>query len=371
MEKQKKIEFGKDLDIIIASALSEGVFPGAAVGVSIIEKSNATIRKYGFYGKTDLAEKANNVKGNTFFDLASLTKPFVTVLSLLTLIDKKVIRLDDTLDDLLEGYVVPQDKIGIRLSQLMSHCSGLPAHEPYYTRLLQLDRQSRRDSIISMILKEPLEGKGEKYTYSDLGYILLGRIIEIQSGLDLQDYFRTTVLDPLHLDSLFLFPAKENGTGNTYAATEICPWTNRLLCGEVHDDNCRTMGGVAGHAGLFGTVEGVLKLAEYLCSLYKGTADYSIVSKNLIREAVRRRKGTNWSCGFDTPSKLYSSSGKYFGEKSIGHLGFTGTSFWCDLEQGVTIVLLTNRVCPTRKNERIKRYRPKIHDAIMKKILVQ
>ncbi|WP_163335932.1 serine hydrolase [Desulfopila sp. IMCC35008] len=370
MEKQKKRDIEKDLDIIFASALKEGVFPGAAVGFSIIDKYNVTSENYRFYGKTSTAEDATEVNRLTFFDLASLTKPLVTVLSLLTLIEKEVIRLGDNLGNLLDGYVVPKDKKGILLHQLMSHCSGLPAHETYYTKLLQLDPESRKESLIGMILEEPLQGKGVDYIYSDLGFILLGRIIEIHTGSELHDYFRNTVLTPLQLNDHFVFPAKEDGTGNTYAATEICPWTNRLLCGEVHDDNCRTMGGVAGHAGLFGTVVGTLKLSEYFCSLYRGTADYSLVSQKTIREVTRRRKGTNWSCGFDTPSKLYSSSGKYFGGRSIGHLGFTGTSFWCDLERGISIVLLTNRVCPTRKDERIKRYRPKIHDAIMKKILI-
>jgi serine-type D-Ala-D-Ala carboxypeptidase len=369
MEKQKKIEAQRELDIIFAKALNEKVFPGAAVGYSYPGKSNIIVENYMYYGKTDIVTDASLVTRETFFDLASLTKPFVTVLSLLRLIEEKTLRFEANLDEMLSGYPVPEDKKDIKLYQLMSHSSGLPAHRPYYTSLLQIHPEDRKDALVSMILEENLEGKGSIFRYSDLGFILLGVIIEMKTGMELHDYFRRSFLKPLALEDYFLYPAREDGTGKEYAATETCPWTDTLLYGTVHDDNCRAMGGVAGHAGLFGTAEGALKLSAYICSLYQGTALQPVISKELMREAACRKKGTNWSCGFDTPSTLSSSSGTFFGEKSIGHLGFTGTSFWCDPEQGISIVLLTNRVCPTRKDERIKRYRPKIYNAIMEKIL--
>lgn len=125
-----------------------------------------------------------------------------------------------------------------------------------------------------------------------------------------------------------------------------------MLCGEVHDENCRSMGGVAGHAGLFGTVEGVLSICSHLLRQWRGDEEHPNYSSNLLRDIFAYRSDSAWRYGFDTPSKINSSSGQLFSSLSVGHLGFTGTSFWIDLERGVAVVLLTNRVHPSRANEK-------------------
>lgn len=365
MEKQKKMHIESALDTIFASGLEEKVFPGAGVGFTCRNRVGISSHFYKVYGYTETGCEKEQVQPDTFFDLASLTKPLVTVLSLLTLIENGRLSLDASLDSLLPDYAVPKDKKKIRLDQLMSHCAGFPAHRPYYLRLLQIAPDRRKQAVLESIMNEELQGTGEVYVYSDLGYMLLGMIVESQSGMQLHEFFRKYILSPLGLSSCFVFPAKEPHDTLNFCATEVCPWTNRLLSGSVHDDNCRVLGGVMGHAGMFGTIEGVLTLATYLNGLYRAEVSRKIVSPELFQKAATRRKGTTWSCGFDMPSKLYSSSGRYFSERSIGHLGFTGTSFWCDPVKGITIVLLTNRVCPTRKNEKIKRFRPKLHNLLM------
>lgn len=174
---------------------------------------------------------------------------------------------------------------------------------------------------------------------------------------------------PLELNEHLFFPKEGQLDIAECAATEACAWTHRRLCGTVHDDNCRLMGGQAGHAGLFGTLEGVLRLCGVLYRCWHGKEEKLPVSADIFQKVTARVGRSTWSCGFDTPTKLYSSSGKYFSKTTIGHLGFTGTSFWMDLERGIWIVLLTNRVCPTRKNEKIKRLRPRLHDLIMEKLV--
>jgi CubicO group peptidase (beta-lactamase class C family) len=150
------------------------------------------------------------------------------------------------------------------------------------------------------------------------------------------------------------------------AATESCRWRGRTLQGEVHDEHGWLMGGVAGHAGLFGTLHGVLALGEWILDLWQGRTEHSTIPVALLRTALERQlaNGT-WCLGFDTPTVGSSSSGRYFSPCSVGHLGFSGTSFWIDPKRDVVVVLLTNRVHPSRENTRIRRFRPFFHDQVM------
>ena len=129
------------------------------------------------------------------------------------------------------------------------------------------------------------------------------------------------------------------------------------------------MGGVAGHAGLFGTVDGVLIFCRHLLRQWRGEEQHPNYSSVLVRRIFADNPGSSWRYGFDTPSKVNSSSGRFFSPRSVGHLGFTGTSFWIDLDRGIAVVLLTNRVHPQRSNEKIKDFRPRIHDALMESLL--
>jgi len=156
------------------------------------------------------------------------------------------------------------------------------------------------------------------------------------------------------------------------AATEDCPWRGKILDGEVHDDNAYAVGGVAGHAGLFGTAQAVYVLLQELFNAYLGKPNAALFHQDAVQTFFQRQSGLGtWALGFDTPTQPDSSSGKYFSDQSIGHLGFTGTSFWVDLLKGVTVILLTNRIHPNRENKRIKAFRPLLHDTVMDSILGQ
>ena len=154
-----------------------------------------------------------------------------------------------------------------------------------------------------------------------------------------------------------------------FAATERCPWRNILLDGVVHDDNAYVVGGIEGHAGLFGTADSVYILLSALLSVFHGRSSTGVFVKELVHTFFERQENSDKTLGFDTPSLVNDSCGRYFSKKSVGHLGFTGTSFWIDLERCVIVILLTNRVHPSRENTKIRTFRPKLHDMIMQEIL--
>jgi CubicO group peptidase (beta-lactamase class C family) len=199
-----------------------------------------------------------------------------------------------------------------------------------------------------------------------LGFILLGCAVERVSGLLLEEYFREAVAQPLGAKALFFNRAAAASSSSeprtTIALTEWDTWRKRWLQGEVHDENAAAMGGVAGHAGLFGTAESVLAVSGAWLAAYHG--DRSLLDPHLVREFTTRSlqpSQSSWALGWDTPTAP-SSSGMHFSPESFGHLGFTGTSLWVDPRRKLEVVLLTNRVHPSRKNESIRVFRPLIHD---------
>ncbi|MDP2105179.1 MAG: serine hydrolase domain-containing protein, partial [Desulfobulbaceae bacterium] len=201
----------------------------------------------------------------------------------------------------------------------------------------------------------------------DLGFMLLGMIVEKKSHISLANYVRKKVFFPLKIDDDLIFNEKiDLSKKRYYAPTEKCSWRGKVLHGEVHDDNAWAMGGAAGHAGLFGTVKGVAKLVGFILDCIQGRAQHPSITNQDLQQAIHKLsdKGT-WGLGFDTRSDQGSSSGHYLSSTSFGHLGYTGTSFWIDPERDMAIILLTNRVYPTRNNQQIKEFRPVFHDRIM------
>lgn len=358
------------IDRFIWSYPYRKVTPGGVIGVSIAGVKKGNYMLYPF-GSIDRDVDGAAVSTETIYDLASLTKPLATVLSLLSLIESRKIRLNSRLDDIFPIDRVPREKRNIKVWELMSHCSRLPAHRNYFIQALSIPLIKRKDFMIDAILSEDLLLPSlTNSMYSDLGYILLGYMVEEVSGTSLDAYFHENIAKPFGVaDKLYFSNVLNVRAKSECAPTEVCPWANIKLRGEVHDDNCRVMGGTAGHAGLFGKAEGVLQLCETLRDIWKGESNTDIISQKLLRRAFTKVKGSTWTLGFDTPTTLYSSSGKYFTKDTIGHLGFTGTSFWIDLRRGIVVTLLTNRVNPSRKNERIKKFRPQLHNAVMEGIL--
>jgi CubicO group peptidase (beta-lactamase class C family) len=228
---------------------------------------------------------------------------------------------------------------------------------------------------MELLAAEPLAyepGKGR--LYSDLDFMVLGNIIErvCQRGLD--RFFSRAVCAPLGINELLFLPLEdENGPGpaakniSDVAATEECPCRGRVLLGEVHDKNAHALLGVSGHSGLFGTARGVFLLVSEFLAAYRGSTKAALFAPETARTfLLRQGPPGSFALGFDTPSRPDSSSGRFFSDNTVGHLGFTGTSFWADLEKDVVVVLLTNRVHPDGANEKIKGFRPVIHDAVMR-----
>ena len=209
---------------------------------------------------------------------------------------------------------------------------------------------------------------GTDTTYSDLGFILLGFLIEDITGKSLDIFWKENIAVPLGLDQELFFPKMNPIDPEVCVATRNCKEGDNLLTGVVHDHNCKAMGGVGGHAGLFGTAPAVLSFCEHIVEQFKGREKDPLYSPFLLIKLLERQVGSDWTFGFDTPAKNNSSSGIYFTKGSRGHLGFTGTSFWIDFDRNIVIVVLTNRVHLSSDLEGIRKFRPLIHDTIMKEL---
>lgn len=357
------------IEKMMSEAICEGVFPGGILLVSTGE----TILFHQEFGVTKI-HSGLPVTKEVVFDLASLTKPLATTLAIMKLIERNRLALPDRLDHVLPDFK-NTDKAGIEIQHLLTHTSGLPAYQPYFEKLTGFPLNERRERLHTFLVNEPLvAAPGSETCYSDIGFMILSWIIENISGRSLNGFVDQEIYAPLGIDHLF-FPGMNSEGGPSeafshviYAATEVCPFRKRLLEGVVHDDNAYALGGVSGHAGLFGTTGSVHSLLTILLSVFKGGSGQGIIDTQLLKLFLAPYERSGRTLGFDRPSKIGSSSGRYFSGNSVGHLGFTGTSFWMDLEEEIIVILLTNRVHPTRKNEKIKIFRPKIHDLVMETI---
>jgi CubicO group peptidase (beta-lactamase class C family) len=362
---------------LFAQALAARAFSAASVLVAAGE----SVIFEACHGTLSFAPDAPPVTTAAWFDLASLTKPLVTAVLTVLAIDRCGLHLDDPLTRFLDNTQLPSDKRPITLRHLLNHCSGLPAYRTYYHDLIARPPEERRLALLSWILSEPLvTAPGSHALYSDVGFMLLGEIVSRVFAMELDRAAAEALFSPLDLVDLG-FHRIEPGTDPTVpprlvngtdlpacASTEMCPWRRRLLAGEVHDENAYALGGVAGHAGLFGSARGIFRLIGFLWGLYKGAGAHADGLTRLLRTFWRRQDlvpGSTWALGFDTPSPTRSSSGDAFAPLSVGHLGFTGTSFWLDLERQLLVVLLTNRVHPNRDNLQIQAFRPLLHNRIV------
>jgi CubicO group peptidase (beta-lactamase class C family) len=252
----------------IAALLDEGVrrnvFPGA---VLLIARGGEVILIRAA-GALSLTSPHASVRENSIFDLASLTKPFATTLAVMKLVDKGVLSLDQPIAEILP-CPLNDEKKGITIRLLLCHSSGLPDWRPYYIDLMKYEPEKRKGVLRERILMEPLEypsGRGTKY--SDLGFMLLEWIIELASGMRMDEYLNEAIYHPLRLDRTFLVNKKVPFSPDEVAATEDCPWRKRIIHGEVHDENAYATGGYSGHAGLFGCAEELFILLSVLRGHY-------------------------------------------------------------------------------------------------------
>ncbi len=358
----------KQADKLMKQAVKEGIFPG---GILLVSRDGSPLF-FEAYGLANIFT-GQPVRVNTFFDLASLTKPLATTLAVMKLVEMHKLDLSQSVGSVLAGFK-GTEKEGMTVTQLLDHTSGLPDYQPYYLTLKELPVPERKTALRHLLLAEPLMNPiGREVVYSDLGFMILAWIIEQISGIQLDQYVLNEIYYPSGLTEL-IFPGFEVSGADIkaseieFAATELCPWRDVLLSGVVHDDNAFAVGGVDGHAGLFGTAGDVNLLLSKLLLAYHGALPDYMIHQKTLRTFFVPRGDTGRALGFDMPSPVDSSSGKYFSKESVGHLGFTGTSFWMDLQRRIIVVLLTNRVHPSRDNERIRAFRPALHDAVMKNI---
>lgn len=340
----------------------QGVFSGAVLLIAWQQKI-LLLEGYGWANRYTRTP----VHTETVFDLASLTKPLATALVVMHCVSEKRLTLDTCLTDAWPGDV-PSDKAAISIAQLLEHTAGLPDYRPYYQVLAGHPLDQRRQLLHNLLVQEPLLAEpGKQVCYSDLGFMMLQSMVETCWGQPLNDLaeklYRHLGISGLAFKASQIDPALED-----IAATEYCFWRDRLLWGEVHDENAWILNGVAGHAGLFGTARAVYRLLELLlhrCQHHHSRNDG--LDSDVVRTFFSRR-ASGRALGFDCPSRHHSSTGQYFSPLSIGHLGFTGTSFWVDPLRQLVVILLSNRVHPTRHNTAIRMFRPQLHDQIIKSL---
>ncbi|OFW18673.1 MAG: hypothetical protein A3G21_25715 [Acidobacteria bacterium RIFCSPLOWO2_12_FULL_66_21] len=349
---------------ILSSGATARAFAAAAVEVG---RADGPIWQQAFGTLTYEPDSPAATTG-TIFDLASLTKVIATTTLAMRLMDDEALALEERVAEWLPEWR-GADREAATVRDLLEHASGLPAYLPFFR-----DHTGRAE-FEPAICHVALEcAPRERAIYSDLGFMLLGFIIEdARSGRPPRP---AGVLDPstllaaqFHRLASFLTPEPlafkppREWRGRT-APTEIDRWRGRLLAGEVHDENAWALGGAAGHAGLFGTAPAVGAFARAILHTIRG--DAVLAQPSTLREFMRRGTvpGSSRALGWDTMLPT-SSCGTRMSPTAIGHTGFTGTSLWIDGERDLYIVLLTNRVYPTRDNERIRPIRPRFHDAVI------
>ena len=357
----------QQLDTYLRQSVARGDVPGAVVCVAY----RGEVVWHEAYGAAAWMPERRAMRRETLFDVASLTKVMATTPLVLGAHRDGVLRLDDPLR---RFYPAAPGAVGAAtVRQLLAHSGGLADWLPLYT-LLDSDgtaRQRRRQAA-ALILREPLAySPGQASLYSDLGFIVLGDILETCYEQPLDVLFEHRVAQPLGLQRVAYRPLDAPAPGDNpsaFAATERCDWRGRVLSGEVHDANAWVMGGVAAHAGLFATAAGVWAFAHAMLEAAARRRAIPALPPALLRQSWQRQAqppGTTWALGWDTPTPGRSSAGAFFSAHAVGHLGFTGCSLWIDLERRVSVVLCTNRVHPSRRADGIARLRPRVHDLVM------
>ena len=376
----------KRVDRALDKAIDAAEIPGAVVHARMPlggERVEAMIVR----GLALLRPERTPMTAETIFDLASLTKPIVTTTAILQLVNDGVIALDDPVAKHVAAFS-DRDKQDVTIRHLLTHSSGLKPWRAFHELMLERERKTGtpllgtsegREWVLDRVLRSGLVHEpGSAAVYGDLDFIVLGALVEAVSQLPLDEYCAKRITGPLGMRDTTFLPLRspaEGGAGATpsaeialrrrIAATEDCPWRRRVLWGEVHDPNAWAMGGVAGHAGLFSTAGDVMQFAQTIVDSWHGRSD--ALPGELVRDFCERQElppGSDWALGWDTPSKIGSSAGTHFSDRSVGHLGFTGTSLWIDLESEAIVVMLTNRAHLVAKKSRFA-LRPVIHDIVL------
>ncbi len=350
-----------DVYKLLDSGVKEGVFPCAIVG--IFYKDQRYIIGRGYKALTPFLEP---LEDTDIFDLASLTKPLALVFTLMYFLSKNSNKID--IFQPLKNYLQLVSPLKeVLIYRFLNHTSGLRAWYPFYEFLIKNKKvNEERDTKLLKIVKK-IDTLSLEYTpgrgciYSDLGYFILTYLLEKIYKDNLENLFEKAKKSIKFSKKSFLGfkPLEKNISQERIVPTSVCPWSKKILRGLVEDENTRALGGVSGVAGLFGNIYGILDILEFLLIAYKEK------NKEIFSEIIKlffefKEDVSNFSLGF-----------MYKNREIVGHLGFTGCSFFIDLKRDLIVVLLTNRVHPDRSNQKIKEFRKVFHEKLLNSLLLK
>jgi CubicO group peptidase (beta-lactamase class C family) len=366
---------------LLAEGAREGVYPGAVLYVG----RHGKLIYRGAVGSKSLKTEKNPDGGpmtvDTVFDVASLTAGVITTTILMRLVEQGRLRLEDRVSRYIQAFGV-LGKSPITVAHLLTHTSGLISWHPYFEELLRenegarmgiITSRSAREWVLNAIVRSSLKGEvGGKHVYSDTGLMLLGFLIEAVAGLPLLKAAYQYVIQPMRLKSTSFIDLSRIKRGGLHpvtdmlAPTEECPWRQRMLWGEVHDDNAWAMGGIAGHSGLFSSGSDLHQFAKEMVNALDGRSHLlkrSTLDLFLTGHPVSGSVPTI-KLGWDSPTKENGMTESGLSSQAFGYNGFTGCSLWIDPSTGCDIILMTNRIHPSRSNKKILSFRPQLYRAV-------
>jgi CubicO group peptidase (beta-lactamase class C family) len=336
---------------VLLRGLADSAYPGAYAVVGSSKDIYASIG----VGHLDWATSPVPDE-NTMWDMASLSKVIGTTTAAMQLWEQGRLNLEAPVQKYIPEFTGKNKEL-VTVRNLLTHSSGLPAWRPLY-------KEARTpEEAVQLVFTTPLDTlPNVRMVYSDLGIITLGKIIERISGESLDGYLSLHVFGPLGMKSTMYRPPA--WMRQRIAPTERDPWRGRLVYGEVHDENSYALGGVAGHAGLFSTGHDLAIFAQ----MYLNAGVYDsvrIVSETAVKTFTQVQDSTlsNRALGWEVPSGT-NSAGRLLSKHAFGHTGFTGTSIWMDPDRDLFVILLTNRVDPSRESRGIYAVRPALADAV-------
>jgi serine-type D-Ala-D-Ala carboxypeptidase len=348
---------------VLEAAIAQHAFPGCAFGVLADDK----VVLSGALGRFTYEVDSPKVTPETVFDVASITKVVATTAMAMLLYQRNRLDIDMPLGEILPGFVVGRpagDRARhVTLRHLLAHSSGLPGVVQFFKT------DASPAGLFQNCLELPLEAEpGTRVEYSDPGFILLGKALEVIAGESLAKWCHREIFAPLGMTATRFSPPPHSRP-SIPPTEEDTTWRHRVIQGEVQDENAAVLHGVAGHAGLFSNVPDLLKFAGAILGAEQetgaGEGGNSLFERETVETFAQREppEGSSRALGWDTPSEN-STSGKHFSAHSIGHLGFSGCSLWLDLKARIVVTLLTNRTWPDRSCRLIREVWPAFHDAI-------
>ena len=349
---------------VLEDAIAARAFPGCAFGVL----AGGEVVGEGALGRFTYEDDAPAVTAETVYDVASLTKAVATTAAAMLLFQRGELDLEMPLGELLPGFVVGRpmgdSAYRVRLKHLLAHNSGLPGYVEFFKTA------GTPMALFRQCLELGLEAEpGARADYSDPGFILLGKALEVRTGERMDAWTQREVFQPLGMTATGFCPAMADRRVIP-PTEEDTTFRHRRIQGEVQDENAWVLKGVAGHAGLFSNVRDLLRFAGAVLGAGGGNGPAQkphLFERRVVERFAQKQgpAGSSQALGWDTPSEV-SSSGKHFSAHTIGHLGYSGCSVWIDLDSSIGVVLLTNRTWPDRKSQLIREVRPAFHDAVRK-----